>query len=84
MKPLKVKTLFLGKVGVHQKYVENAKRNKEDLYLKLNNDLMVIRYDEIDMLGRMSRKTYLDRFSNNFYRLVYFDFRPQQRQKELL
>ena len=80
----KIKTIFLGKIGINEKYCDMALKEKEDLYLKFNNDLMVIRWNEIDALGKPGKETYLDRFSNNFYKLRYFEWRPKCRQKELL
>ena len=83
-KPIKVKTIFMGKIAINQKFCDRAVKEKEDLYIKVGNDLMVIRWNEIDMLGKLSRKTYLDKFSNNFYRLIYFDWQPKEVQETLL
>ena len=79
----KIKTIFVGKVGVHEKYIKRALEKKEDLFLEHGEETMTIPYAEIKKLGKVGKETFLDKFNREFYKLWYFEWKPQTKQDEL-
>ena len=79
-----VKTLFIGKVGIHQKYIQAAVQRKEDLCLKYEEESMIIPWQEVEKKGKIGDEVHLDKFNGNYYRLVYFNWRPSIVQKKLI
>lgn len=74
---VKVKTIWHGKVGIHQKYIQKAKENRESLEFKHGIEFMVIPHEEIDskLIGK-SEKPFIDKYNNEIYYLFYFNWLP--------
>lgn len=80
----KVKSLFMGKVAVHQKYIKKAVEKEEDLLVKYKESSMIIPWQKIDKKGKMGKEVYLDKFENEYYNLIYFEWKPGKIQEKLI
>ena len=81
---IEIKTVWQGKVGIRDKYVDKAQNQKKDLYIFKGNDAMIIPWAEINRLivGK-SDFPVPDRYSNESHYLVYFDWKPTTLQPSL-
>lgn len=70
---LKIKSIWQGKIGIREKYITQALKEKQDLMFVKGNDYMVVPCDKIHelMVGK-SEHPVEDRFSNEFHYLCYF------------
>ena len=80
-----VKTLWQGKAGVRDRYVQEAKKTGQALAIFHNRECMVVPLDELDarIVGR-SDMQFRDRYRK--YKpgfLVYFDWKPDVIQVKL-
>jgi len=80
----RIKSTFLNQVAIHEKYVKQAVKEQTPLCLVYDNKSMIIPFEEIEKRGKLGKETFLDKFSNEFYRLVYFKFKPDETQQSLL
>ncbi len=80
----KIKTVWNGKIGLHVKYYQRAKEKKEDILLVKGNEQMLIPYQEIDKKVVGKSQYFKNKFNNDFYYLVYFDWKPEIIQQTLL
>ncbi|GAF67547.1 unnamed protein product [marine sediment metagenome] len=80
-----VKSIFVGKVGIPQKYVENAIERKEDLCLVHQAETMIIPWEQLEKKGTVGDEVFLDKFNDGkYYRLIYFKWKPSIIQKKLI
>lgn len=77
MLKLKVKSLWQGQVGVHQKYVAMAWETGQDIRFRYNEETMTIPKNEIKgAIKGISAEKFMDRYKAELYHLVYFDWKP--------
>lgn len=81
---VKVKTIWQGQVGVAEKYLDEAKKTNQSLVISHGDSLMEIPHQ--DLAGRVAgySEWFSDRWGRGKYRLVYFDWKPTERQASLL
>lgn len=79
----KIKTIFNGQAGIHEKYITQALESGDDILLIHKGEYMEIKNNQIGKLGVWGKHTFLDRFKKEFYHLVYFDWNPQSTQTKL-
>ena len=81
---VKVKTIYKGLIGIRDKYVDKAIKNKELLKINHEREAMVIPYQEIQkkIVGK-SEFSFKDKFSNQYHYLIYFKWKPRIGQKSL-
>ena len=81
MKENKIKTIWNGKVALHQKYVKKALENREGLFMVYTgnqrqylNNQMYIPPENLDV-GKTGEELYPERHGKGFYKLVYFTWK---------
>lgn len=79
----KIKSIWHGKVAIHEKYFNEAKATKQGLELWYQGELMEVPFEKLST-GKVSKEVYRDRHSGTFYKLIYFPWKPQVKQKKLL
>lgn len=74
----RVKTVWQGKVGVREKYINQAKAEKKDLLIAHDGKEMMITFDEIDdRIIAKSDEKFQDYFSRRPAEyLYYFQWKP--------
>ena len=78
------KTLWIGRIGIPEKYVEKALSKKESLVLSHGMESMEIPYKEIrSKLICYSDSYFKDKFGRGAYRLAYFMWAPPAPMKPL-
>ncbi len=85
MIPIKIKTIFQGKVAVRDRYINEAIKKKESLEITHRSGVMVIPCEDLQkkIVGK-SDKPFQDRYSRELHFLIYYLWRPQNQQKQLL
>lgn len=82
---VKIRSLWHGQAGVHEKYVSRAMKDPEGLRITMKEEQMLIPTNKImTTIKRVSEETFQDRFSGEVYRLTYFDWKPTLAQGKLL
>jgi len=81
---VKIKSVWHGKVAIRDKYVVQAQKNKEDIFLVKGNDRMIIPLDKIDeaIVGK-SEFPFQDKYSKESHYLIYFNWKPTTIQNKL-
>lgn len=80
-----IKSLWRGQVAVHRKYVKQAILAGQGLIFTLQGQQMVIAPQDVRGAIRfVSQELFIDRFTHEEYRLVYFDWNPNVIQGVLL
>jgi len=82
---VKARSLFKNRVGIRDKYVNEAMNSNDDLRIVYLNEEMIIPHDDIafEIVAR-SKEAFPDQFSNEFHYLVYFRWKPTTYQKKLI
>jgi len=81
---IKVKTIWQGQVGIRDKYVQEALKQKNGLIIRKENEIMIIPAEELEAkIKGVSEKPFKDRFSEKQHFLFYFDWKPMQVNKTL-
>jgi len=82
---IKVKSTWQGKVGIRDKYVNQAIREKQGLDISCQGEFMIIPAEKVKekMIGK-SQKHFKDKFSEEWHYLIYFNWKPNNRQGKLL
>lgn len=83
----RVRSIWQGKVGVHEKYIEPyiaGNLEEQDLVIKYGEDLMTIPGKEVKnkIVGKTDHP-FQDRFSMESYNLYYFEWRPDPKPATL-
>jgi len=80
---LKIKSVWQGKVGIHERYITQARERREGLTFIKGIDVMEIPYGSIKekIIGKTDRP-FKDRYSRNFYHLYYFQWTPDSLKQE--
>ena len=81
-----VKTIWQGKVAIREKYYWLAKTKRENLLIKVKNDVMIIPFQLLlEKVVTKSEKPVIDKFSDppEYHYLIYFDWKPTTKQEEL-
>lgn len=83
---IKIKSLWHGQIGVHQKFIKEAVKSKRDLVFVHKDEKMLILAEDIrGAIKGISQETFRDKYKNELYKLVYFDWKPNQpKQQKLL
>ena len=81
---IKVKTIWHGKVAIPEKYAFQAEDSKQDLMISKGDDVMIIKHEKMrkSIKGR-SENSFKDKFGDEEYYLVYFEWRPDTIQQVL-
>lgn len=80
-----VKTTWQGKVGIRDKYIEEARQNHEDILVFHDSTFMKIPYAHLDdLIIATSDKRFRDRYHNDPHYLIYFLWKPEGKQGRLL
>ena len=81
---VKIKTIWHGKVGIRDKYVEKARREKDDICIVKGNDMMIVPFEKIgEAIVGKSEFPMKDRYSKENHYLLYFHWRPTTVQQKL-
>jgi hypothetical protein len=82
---LKVRTLFLGRVGIRGKYITRALERKIGLDIKHDGSTMLIPAGLVktSIVAKSDRPVY-DKFKGEQHWLFYYNWRPQRIQNKLL
>lgn len=82
MKPLKIKSLWHGQIGVHQKYVKDALKAGVGMKFFFNREEMTIAKNDLrGAVKGISAEKFQDRFSGETYHLVYFTWKPDPKKQ---
>lgn len=73
---VKVNSLWQGKVGIHEKYINELRKTKEDLQITCENRTMTMSYQRVMMAVNFGKETFRDKYSGAYYRLAYFNWKP--------
>jgi len=84
MVKVKVNTIWQGKVGLRDKYVRQVMDFEADLEISKGSEIMVIPYKNVEKSIVGKSKPMVDKFSNEFHTLCYFDWKPTIVQQQLL
>lgn len=81
---IRVNTLWEGKAGVRDRYVEEAAKSGAGLCIIYGQDRMEIAHRHLaaKMVGKSAR-SFRDKFSRGSHRLCYYVWRPTSRQGAL-
>ena len=81
---LKIKSIWQGKVGIRDKYVNQALKGQHDICLTKGNDIMILPYADIQgLIVGKSEFPMRDRYSRESHYLIYFNWKPTTIQKKL-
>ena len=74
---IRVKTTWHNQVGIRDKYLAQAEREKTGLSITVGNERMDIPYEEIEksIAGR-SKMPVVDKFGGHSHFLFYFEWKP--------
>ena len=80
-----VRTIWKGTVGVRDKYVIRGKKSRQGLLILHGDGAMVVAWEDLDRrcVGR-SELPMGDRFSSEKHYLLYYDWKPMEKQAALL
>ena len=83
---LKIRSTWQGQIGIPQKYVKEALINGTGFRFEYQDDAMELKPEEIKgSIKGLSTESFKDKFSGDFYKLVYFNWHPNQpKQRTLL
>ena len=78
------KTLWAGRIGIPEKYVKQALKEKDSLTLLHEREQMEIPYNEIkNRIVCYSSHFFKDKFGREDYRLAYFLWKPPTEEEKL-
>lgn len=81
---VEVKTIWQGKVGIRDKYVNEARNKGKDLYIFKGDDAMIIPWERIDSVNvGKSEFPVPDKYSKESHYLIYFNWKPTTLQPTL-
>lgn len=81
---IRVKTLWLGQVGVRDKYIQEAEQNGHDLEIHHKGQIMTIPHQWIGRrIHARSETPFYDRFNGQEHYLVYFLWQPDPEPQTL-
>ena len=79
---ISVATIWAGKVGVRDRYVEQARNEKKGLEITHKQQTMIIKPEFVDKLIVMKSKTaFTDKFSNRKHYLYYYNWNPKDERQ---
>ena len=82
---LKVRSIWQGKCGIRDKYIQRAFDNKEGLEITCQHEIMIIPADKVqESIVAKSDRPFSDRFSKGWHYLFYFNWKPLRNQERLL
>lgn len=82
---LKVKSIWQGKVGIRDKYVQKAIAEKKGLEIACQYELMIIPAEDVQKkIVAKSEHPFKDKFGGKWHFLFYFDWKPLKNQRKLL
>ena len=82
---IKITSIWQEKVGVRDKYLAQAYREKQGLSIIVGRERMDIPYEEIEKnIVAKSDRPFIDRYKGEWHYLFYFKWKPQIKQKALL
>lgn len=86
----KVKSVWHGKIGIHEKYLKQAREEQSGILLNYSgiqeqfiNQQMFIPFEELDE-GKVGEDTFPERHGGGSYHLVYFKWENNRFQPSLL
>ena len=82
---VRVKTLWLGRVGLRSRFVDEAQATKQDIVVLHGQDQMLLAHGDLDskVVGR-SDKPFPDQFTGEEHYLIYYLWKPTAIQRVLL
>lgn len=80
---IKVKTSWKGEVAIGLHKMKDAIKRKERLLIKHNGEEMWLLEDEIEKKARIDYKIYYDKKTQRPYQLVYYKWKPNNKQNKL-
>lgn len=78
----RVETIWAGQVAVHEKYIKQAKRKKQDLEIIVGSQRMIVKVGDLNLKVRSISPPIQDKFSPGTYRLWYFNWKPETKEEE--
>lgn len=82
---LKIKTIWQGRIGVHEKYLDKSDKEGRGFLFKHGEDTMAVPFDQIPYrVVAKTEKPFVDRFTNQPYHLYYFDWKPDPKKQPSL
>jgi|TARA_Y100000034_G_scaffold47492_1_gene58475 hypothetical protein len=91
-KTIRIKSLYMGRVAIRDKYLAEFNENGKDLvfeYKGLDKNLlgekMTIRNSDIaQRVVAKSEEQFLDRYSNSVHHLLYFDWKNDDNKQDAM
>lgn len=82
---IRVKSIWQNKIGVREKYINQAIKEKQGLEITCPNGFMIIPAEEVakKIVGK-SQTRFKDKFSKEWHYLIYFLWNPNTNQGKLL
>jgi len=81
---LKVKSTWQGKVGIRDKYVQQALDEKKGLEITCQAEIMIIPAEEVQKrIVAKSDRPFRNKFGKGYHYLIYFDWKPLANQRKL-
>lgn len=73
----RVKSLWQGKVSIHEKYIKKAIDERSDLEIVYNDEVMTIKNEDLqNKIIARSETPFVDKYSNESYWLYYYTWKP--------
>ena len=86
----KIKTVWMNKVGIHEKYLEQARELNSGILLnyiggqeQYVDNQMYIPLEQLEK-GEIGQENYTERQGNGSYKLVYFKWKNNRHQPKLI
>jgi len=81
---IKIKSIWQGRVGIRDRYIAQARKEKDDICIIKGNDIMIVPFTNLDeaIVGK-SEFQFKDRYSKESHYLIYLNWKPTTLQKKL-
>lgn len=74
---VKVKTIWQGKVGIREKYINEALETNSGLMIKVKEETMTLAAEEVKKkIVAKSERPFIDKYSGQSHFLVYYNWKP--------
>jgi len=82
---IRVKSLWVGRVGIRDRYLMQALAEKKGLRIKVKEEEMIVSYEELQtsLVGK-SKTAFKDKYSNTSHYLYYYHWKPIGTNQEKL
>ena len=82
---LRVRSIWNGKIGIRDKYVNQALREKQGLEITCQGEFMIIPVEEVEgKITGKSKEHFKDKFSEEWHYLIYYNWKANDKQGKLI